>query len=139
MLFIIVALFCSNPTIAASEDFFCETIQIIKDGITVDETSITQWEGIMEKYTDERNSLKSMLEYLNTFDEASACNGSQIIAEEDDFFSCIQTVEEDIQSSEKNIQGAENFIEKHNTELTKRKSQLQFLNTFDLAQSCEYV
>ena len=79
--------------------------------------------------------MKAMLEYLKTSDEATDCNGA--VTEEDDFCSCIQTVKEDIESTETLIRGADHFIEKHNADLKKRNSQLEFLFTFDLAQSCE--
>ena len=75
-----------------------------------------------------------MLEYLNTFDEANTCNGTKTAQE--DLCSYIAVVNGNIDETEKSIQGAEHIVEKYNNLLTELESQLEFLNTFDLAGSC---
>ena len=133
-MFLVFYLLFVQITASSTDEFFCKNIQLILDKQKSYEFFVTTSEGRIEKHQDELDTLNKMLQYLNTVDEANACNGTKTGLE--DICSYIAVVKGNIDEIENLIQSQEHVVEKYTDLLAELESQLEFLNTFDLAGSC---
>ena len=104
-LFILVFIQTTN-----AEDFFCKNIQLIMDKKKC--MSFLSVQRNTLRSTKMRKTMNSMLEYLNTFEEAKVCNGTK--SAEEDICSYIEVVKGNIYATDKLIASNEHALEMHN-------------------------